>query len=545
MAKGYDIGPRIGIEGEAEFKRAITSVNREMSVLGSEMNKVSAEFRDNSSTVEALTAKGDVLQRTLSTQRDKVDTLRAALQNASKEFGETDKRTLDWQKSLNNAEASVFDTERAIRKNTEALDQAQSATAETSKGFNIAEQETMGFGDAIENLTQKLGINLPPSMKKSLDGLGNLSGKAVIAAGAFAAVVAAIVETEKALVNLTIEAAKTADDVATLSMVTGLSSDTIQRFRYSSELLDVSFDTIQSSMAKMIRTMGDARDGTETAQLAFGRLGVSVVDNSGQLRDAQDVFYQSIDALGMIENATERDAIAMDIFGRSAQDLNPLIVQGADKLRELGDEAEAVGFVLDDKMQTALTDVDDAYQRMLVSQEAVTKQISAQFAPHMEEALTDTKDFVLQVGEALVDSGAVDAFGSILESLSSMLEPLGELITVMLPALQDALDPLADKIAWIADTFNVIAGIFSLDWERIKTGLGFNISSGQMSNMQKRMYGDSTSVWDENLGAWVGNASSVYINEIKIDAKNVEEFNDVVKVVQNQKTTLRMKGGYK
>lgn len=554
----YDVGARIGIEGEKGFKQAVSDINKDLSVLGSELKKVTAQFDTNSNSMDALRAKSDVYNKQIDAQKQKIETLKAALAESADKFGENDEKTKNWQIALNKAEAAVFDTERAIKQNNEALNKAQVATKEVSQDTDkftgaagAATQETMGFGDAVENLTQKLGINLPPQMNKSLNGLGELSGGAIVAVGAFAAMVAAVVSAEKALAGLTMEAAKTADEVMTLSMVTGLSSETIQRLKYSSELLDVSFDTVQSSMAKMIRTMGDAKEGTQTAVVAFERLGVSVVDNTGQLRDSEAVFYESIDALGRIENATERDAIAMDIFGRSAQDLNPLVIQGSDALKKYGDEAEAVGFVLDDKMQGALGDVDNAYQRMLLSQETITKQMAVQFAPHMEEALTDTRDFVLQIGEALIDSGAVDAFGSILESLTSLLDPLGSLITTMLPALQTVLDPLADKLAWIADTMNVLAGILTLDWQRVKTGLGLNISQGQMSNMQQRQYAGSTSVWDERLGAWVGNASAssqnsdpsaVYINEIKIDAKNVEEFNDVVRIVQNQKTISRMGG---
>ena len=60
-------------------------------------------------------------------------------------------------------------------------------------------------------------------------------------------------------------------------------------------------------------------------QSAFGTLGVKVSKNNGDLRSANDVYFEVIDALGQVRNETERDALAMQIFGEEAQKLNPLI----------------------------------------------------------------------------------------------------------------------------------------------------------------------------------------------------------------------------
>ena len=101
------------MDGEKEFKQAITDINKAMSVLGSEMNKVTAQFDGNANSITGLTAKQDVLERKLLTQKDKVDLLKTALQNAAKEYGEADKRTQDWQIKLNNAEADISKTEKS------------------------------------------------------------------------------------------------------------------------------------------------------------------------------------------------------------------------------------------------------------------------------------------------------------------------------------------------------------------------------------------------------------------------------------------------
>lgn len=109
-----DFGLRIGVEGEKEFKKALAEINQSFKVLGSEMKLVSSQFDKNDSSVQALSARNTVLNKEIDAQRQKVETLRSALQNAAESFGENDRRTQNWQIQLNNAE-TAFAGERHCR----------------------------------------------------------------------------------------------------------------------------------------------------------------------------------------------------------------------------------------------------------------------------------------------------------------------------------------------------------------------------------------------------------------------------------------------
>ncbi len=88
-----DFGLKIGLEGEKEFKKALADINRSFKVLGSEMKLVESQFDKNDNSVQALTARNTVLNKEIEAQKQKVETLRSALQNAADSFGETDRRT--------------------------------------------------------------------------------------------------------------------------------------------------------------------------------------------------------------------------------------------------------------------------------------------------------------------------------------------------------------------------------------------------------------------------------------------------------------------
>ena len=475
MAGKFDIGPRIGIEGEREYKQAIAQITQGQKVMASELQLVAARFEGQEKSVEAVTAKHDVLQRTLYGEQEKVQKLREALNNASNSFGESDKRTQKWQIELNKAEANVAKLEHQIDE-----------TAESGSGL----------GDVLGGLTQKFGIQLPGGITQSLNSMMQVNTASVALVGGLAALVTAIVKVEGKLLDLTKAQAAAADELVTTSQKTGIATKALQEYAYAADCGDVSVDTSTAAQTKLIRAMDDARDGTEKNVEAFARLGIEYQNADGTLRDSETVFWKAIDALGRMQSGTERDAAAMDLLGKSAQDLNPLIEAGSARMRELAEEAEAVGYVLSEQDVAALTEMDDAQKRMQKSNEALQKQIAAQFAPHATEAFETLTKVIGNLGDALVKSGVVDAFGYILESAVGLIAPLGK-DEGAAKSLATSLRPLAQMLALIADTMsviaglaNVLAGIGSFDksriqsgWTTMTTGLGAN--STYASNMQK------------------------------------------------------------
>lgn len=487
-----NINTKFTLSGEKEYKQAISEIGSGMKVLDSEMRKVSSAYAQNADSVEALNAKNDVLERKISTQAEKIEYLKAALQQSAEKYGEADKRTMQWQTSLNNAEAELNNLNNQFDENKQKI-------ADSSK-------EMGNLGDVVNGLTSKLGIQLPDGMKSSMNAMGSLDAQSLALAGGFAAVAAAIVKVEKAMISMTKESAAFADNIITLSMQTGQSTQQLQEFAYASELIDVSVDTLQGSLTKLTNNMQDTMNGTGNAKASFDKLGVSVINAvDGSMRSANDVFYETIDALGQVKNETERDAMSMDIFGRSAQDLNPLIIQGSKTLKEYADEAHNVGYVLDDEALSALGAVDDAYQRLQKTQEGVKNQLSAEFAPYLEEFYGDVTTMVKDGGKALKDSGIVDAFGMLLETVGDILNPMSDLSNNRVPALTKALQPLAKVMALMADAAELLKGVINFStghisegWGQMTHALGFGYSSGNGNNYQNLLDSYTAQQWGQS-----------------------------------------------
>ena len=562
---------RVELDGEKQYKQALSELNQGNKVLASEMRKLQAEYKGNAESTEFLTKKGDLLQRQLQQQQDKVSKLKEALQASAEKYGEADKRTQGWIVKLNNAEAAQFDLEHAIEENNQAL------TGQS--------EEMQGLGDAVNSLASKFGVTLPEGAKKALNGVGSFSAGTVAKMAVAAAAVAAVIKVVKELGDLTLEVAADVDNYLTESQITGVSTEMLQAWDYAAPLIDTDAETIKGAMVKITKAMGDSSE-------QFESLGVSIQDADGNLRSAEDVFYDVVDALGEMAPGTERDAAAMELLGKSAQDLNPLINAGSDALKEYGKEAEQVGFILSTDQVKALGAVDDAYQTLQLTIDGVKRQVAADFAPAAQEAMELFASAVQKAGEWLEKSGLISNLASILKSVMSILEAIGK-TTANLPGLGTALDALnlslkavAYTAALIADTFNVIAGLMPQNWGSgmARTALGWNIENGQMSNIQQLKYGRgeyATSVYDQATGKWIGNGynatgndnwrggltwvgeagpelvalprgsqifnnqdsrnvGSITIGTIVIDAKNVKEFNDIIEIVRSQEIYARM-----
>ena len=171
---------RVELDGERQYKQALSELQRGNAVLGSEMRKLQAEYKGNTESTEFLTKKGELLERQLLQQKDKVETLREALRNAAAQYGESAEQTQSWQIKLNNAEAAQYDLEAAIRENSQALQ---------------GEDEIMqSLGDTVGDLASRLGIQIPDGAKKALNGMQGLSTGTVAAMGAAAAGIAALIK---------------------------------------------------------------------------------------------------------------------------------------------------------------------------------------------------------------------------------------------------------------------------------------------------------------------------------------------------------------
>ena len=540
-------GVSLVVENDKQFKDALSEVNAGLRVNKGQMQLVAEQTKLMDDRQAALSARYAAAEMTLQSYRDKVDLLQKAYDNCAQREGEASKKTMQWKASLVQAQTDVVKQEQVLSD----LKQEQENT-NTSTG---------SLADVVYGLCDVLGIQLPPAAQKAVDGLKNISASGAAAVTAIGGIVTALGKS-------TLDMSKTADDLLTLSTQTGLTTDQLQEFEYASELVDVSTDTLRGSLVKLTNNMQTASSGSGSAAEAFKALGVTVVDSSGHLRDNYDVFLDTVDALGKMTNETERDAYAMDIFGRSATDLNPLIEAGAGKLMALSQEAHEVGYVVENDTLQQFGELDDALQKLSKQGDAVERSFAQALLPIMTAfaqtlnaiptpvltaviALTSIAATVLLIVKAIKElQGPFSAISGLVSNAMGWMDHLYVKILLIVAAITALVTVIAVLIGKSAELNSAMSNVSG-------------VTSSTMSSANARVPGYATGTRNAARGTalvgengpelislrggeqiytasqtrqMLGGGNTFYVT---IDAKNVKEFNDIVAICQNEETSIR------
>lgn len=535
----------------SQFSGGITEINRKMGLLDAEFKLAQEQAKNYGTETDKTALKQEYLAQKIELQKKKVEEAKKAYDAVMSTQGAS-------QKEIDALDKKLLQERTTLEKLNGELKNEQEQTDKATKA-------NKSFGDEIRDVASMLGVQASPAVEalaKKFDGVSASVGNAILVVGAIGG----------ALFSAAKETAAWADELITLSDQTGIATDELQKLDYASKFIDVDVNTMTGSMEKMIRSMNQARDGSGQAADAFKKLGIRITDSHGQLRDQQEVFYETIDALGKVKNETERDAAAMEIFGRSARDLNPLIKQGSQRLKELGEEAEQLGLVF------ASDDLAKAQQ------------------------LNDALDRFKEVGEGLKNSLAmsvIPVLTGLFEVISKIPVPVLQSITIMLTVVATVVS-IVKAIKSLTDTGKTITNFFkNFDMSTLKTtaiilgvvaalialgtiiaiiaGKGDQINSA-MASTQAMVTGisDTVTQTQNNVNytarnasgtqnfrggkTWVGEegpelvtlprgtkiepASSSTRTEyntfyVTIDAKNVSDFNRVVELAKNQRMAER------
>lgn len=348
---------------------------------------------------------------------DGVDRAKQALKDWQKELRENKKEQRELSKEVKNAKKELRELEEEIEKNgkaTAAQEKRQKQLNDTVKEAKERLEELKvtqaGIQKNINDTKNKI-----EQQKKALDEYKDSIDKAKKSAGNLAKTIGTLTAAGGAaiggMLKYSKDAAQWADDLNTLSKVTGLSTEELQKLAYASNLVDVSTETLTGSLSKLTNNMRTAvQTDTSAAAQAFEKLKVSIQNTvTGELRDRNDVFSEVIDKLQNIGNETERDALAMAIFGKSAQELNPLIMGGSEALKELGDQAERAGLILSQDDLDALNEFNDQADSLSAKGTQISKIIAGQAKPAVE-GLLDVADELLDDVKKMADSGELEQY---------------------------------------------------------------------------------------------------------------------------------------
>lgn len=383
------------------LNKALQSTNKEINSTQSQLKDVERLLKLDPTNTELLAQKQRLLGEAINGTKEKLAVLKEAESQAQEQFAKGEIS----QQQYEGLKREIVATEAQLKK----LEQAA--------------QQTNGTLATIAETAKKVG-----------DAAGTVADKTKalsLAAGGAAA----------GLVGLAAKAGLAADDLNTLAKQSGFGTDEIQKWQYAADRIDVSVDDIVKAAGKMKKNMVSTSKDTVAA---WEQLGVSVTDGAGELRDSTEVFYEAVEALSRIENETERDVVAMQLFGKSADSLAGIIDDGGAALKEFGKEAEDAGLILSQDALDGANAFNDGLDTIKAKATAAAMSAGASLAENLLPAM-DT---------------LVDKISGVVEWVAKLDgRQLKLLVTIL--AVVAAISPMAKMIQGISSAVGVVTTVIS------------------------------------------------------------------------------------
>ena len=534
----------------SQFSGGITEINRKMGLLDAEFKLATQQAKNYGTETDELGVKEEYLTQKIALQTQKVEEAKRAYdaamssqQASQKEIDELDKRLLNERTKLEQLNGSLQQTQQ-----------------ETEK----ADKANKTFGDTIRGLASALGLNISPALEavaKKFDGISAATGTAIIGIGAMVS----------GFAKLSKETAAYADNIITLADQTGFTTEQIQRMQYACMKLDVEFSTVEGAISKVTTNMYKAQKGSDELEKVFKKLHIRIKDGSGHLRDSKEVFFEAIDALGKMKNETEKDAIAQQLFGKSAKELNTIIKAGSEQFKEYEQNAKKV---MTDEQLNRANAYQDAMDELNETMEALKLSLGEALVP----LLTAIADFFANIPVPLLRTitilaaltagivmvakaiASVKTIMNVLSPMQASMQSSGLKTVAIVLAITAALIALAAIIGVIIGKKDDIDQTLT-SVQKSTAAMGQNVQNAQAyaTNVARHAsgadyyQGGRTWVGEEGpeivelprgsriipnkQASQISNATNNYY--ITIDAKNVSDFNRVVDMANQMQMATR------
>lgn len=443
MSSGNIKGITIRFEGDTtRLDKALRKINNSTKDIDKELRNVDKALKFNPTSVELWRQKQTLLEQKIKQTRKNLEELKSA------------QAQMDAQ---------------GVDKNSEAYRRVQREIIEAESKLKMFEGQLKKIGNvklqAVGEQFKQWGSSIEQTGQK-MQGLSLAAAGVVTSLGA-----------------ISYKAGQNADDLNTMSKVYGIGTQDLQKYKAAADLVDVSVETIAKSHTKLEKSMASASKGTGANAEAFDKLGVSVVDANGDLRNGDEVWQDVIKALGKVENETERDALAMQLMGKSAAELNPLIEDGGETYQRVAETMQEYGLdFVDQETLDKANQFNDQLDTMKaigsVAMQTVGSQLAAVLVPALEKLVT----WVGQLANWLANlnpkvlavigvvAGVVAALAPVLIVVGKLATGIGaiaKLIAVVGPALGGIVAAIGPVILIIGALIAVGVLLYK-NWDTIK-----------------------------------------------------------------------------
>ena len=538
-----DIGPKIGIDGEKEFRDALKSMGQQLKTLGTEMKAVTSAFDVDNDSQKKLAAQSDVLNRQLEVQQQRLGEIQKALDYAKANYSENSSEVQRWQQALNNATTDVNRTKKQ-------LNELETGVESVGDAMDGAGQKTSIFGDVLK--ANLLGGAIVSGIKAVASGIKSLISGAIKGYGKSEQLVGGVETLFGSSADTVIKNAENAYKTAGLSAnaymetVTSFSASLLKSMGNDTEAASKKADQALTDMSDNANKMGSDMQSIQNAYQGFSKQNYTMLDNlklgyggtkeemerliadANALNAAQGNYTNySIESYADIVDAIHTVQTEMGITGTTALEASTTVEGSINSMKAayqnfvtgLGDQNADIGALTEELIQSA----GNVAKNVLPVIESVVKNIAetvreqgpdmiTRFVAYATEKLPE----VLKLGIQLIVSLVKGLAQNLPELLRGTLALVDTIISAFLDSLPDIIEVGKDIVrglwegikamaSWIGekvsgfvgglvDGVKGVLGIHSPS--RVFAGIGQNMALGLGQGFERQMQRVSSGIQD-------------------------------------------------
>lgn len=560
MSSNYKKTIVLGLD-YSEFSGGIAECNRKMGLLDSSMKLASEQAKGFGDETDQLRIKQEGLSQKIILQKKIVEEHAQAYDKAMTKYNGTGKEVDRLDKTLLNARTTLQKYENELKDTTKRLEDMEDASEDVDK-------TSRSFGDTIRDVAEAVGVEASPVVEKfaeHFDGLDENIGKAVLTSGTLITTLGA----------LSLQTAEQAKQVINVSQTMGMTTDQYQTWDYILKTVGYDAESASGDLAALAEKAKDAAEGGNDSAKTFQELGISVKNSRGELKSQNELFTELIFSLMNMEDVTKRNAIASDLLSTTGEKIIPILNMSRQEFYELAKQAHETGYVMSEEMLKSAYDTSGGMEQLNAKMDALKYTLGSVMLPILETFVD-----ILNAIPTPVLTGI-----SVFAGLMMVLGPLGKAITtyqmqaLLASAANTALGTtgaaataglsplLAILIALAAVIALIVGGAAALDdaLSSANDAANATIANAQNSyNANRPKYNARGTEYFEGGRTWVGEEGAELIDlppgtriynhresrrigqsgntyfYVTIDAKNVKEFNDIVRIAENERRSFRI-----
>ena len=543
-----DIGPKIGIDGEKEFRESLRTMGQQLKTLGTEMKAVTSAFDVDNDSQKKLAAQSDVLNRQLEVQQQRLGEVQKALDYAKANYSENSSEVQRWQQALNNATTDVNRTKKQ-------LNELETGVEGVGDAMDGAGQKTSLFGDMLKS--NLLGDAIKSGVKAVASGIKSLISGAVESYGEYEQLVGGVETLFGSSADTVIKNAENAYKTAGLSAnaymetVTSFSASLLQSMGNDTEAAAKKADLALTDMSDNANKMGTDMQSIQNAYQGFAKQNYTMLDNlklgyggtkeemARLIEDAAKLkgLYGADAALyankgvngdlSIIIDAIHTVQTEMGITGTTALEAFTTVEGSISSMKAayqnfvtgLGDQNADIGALTEELIQTAGT----VAKNVLPVIESVVKNIAETVREQGPDMITrfvayatEKMPEVLKLGVQLIVSLVKGLAQNLPELLRGTLALVDAIISAFLDSLPDIIEVGKDIVrglwegikamaSWIGDKVSGfvgglvdgVKGVLGIHSpSRVFAGIGQNMALGLGQGFERQMQSVTAGIQD-------------------------------------------------